>query len=75
MPYAWSRPTTRATGLCSRRSDTQKQPTSVGTLDAIHLATALEVREELTAFVCYDERLSAAAREVGLPVVTPIGSS
>jgi hypothetical protein len=43
----------------------------VRTLDAIHLATALELGDELTAFVCYDDRLSAAAAALGLPVVTP----
>ena len=46
-------------------------PVSVRTLDAKHLATALELGDELTAFVCYDDRLSAAAAALGLPVVTP----
>jgi len=46
-------------------------PTGLRTLDAIHLATALELGDELTAFVSYDERLSAAARDLGLPVVAP----
>lgn len=40
-------------------------------LDAIHLATAHELRTELTAFVCYDKRLSDAARMLGLPVEAP----
>jgi uncharacterized protein len=40
-------------------------------LDAIHLATAHEVRTELTAFVCYDKRLSDSARMLGLPVEAP----
>ena len=43
--------------------------------DAIHLATAEHVAsvasEALEAFVTYDERLLAAARELGLPVVAP----
>jgi uncharacterized protein len=46
-------------------------PASLRTLDAIHLATALELGDELTAFLSYDDRLSAAARALGLPVVTP----
>jgi len=46
-------------------------PAGLRTLDAIHLATALELGDELTAFVSYDERLSAAARNLGLPVVAP----
>jgi predicted nucleic acid-binding protein len=40
-------------------------------LDAIHLATAHELRTELTAFVCYDKRLSDSARMLGLPVEAP----
>ena len=50
-------------------------PAGLRTLDAIHLATALELGDELTAFVSYDERLSAAARNLGLPVVAPAGGS
>jgi predicted nucleic acid-binding protein len=46
-------------------------PASLRTLDAIHLATALELGDELTAFLSYDDQLSAAARALGLPVVTP----
>jgi predicted nucleic acid-binding protein len=48
-------------------------PPSLRTLDAIHLATALELGDELTAFVSYDDRLSAAARDLGIPVVAPTG--
>ena len=40
-------------------------------LDAIHLATAEEVRAELVALVTYDDRLAAAAESVGLPVEMP----
>jgi predicted nucleic acid-binding protein len=40
-------------------------------LDAIHLATAFGIRTDLTAFVCYDERLSASAHALGLPVASP----
>lgn len=41
------------------------------TLDAIHLASALLVRDELTAFCCYDRRLLDAAEDAGLPVHAP----
>lgn len=41
------------------------------TLDAIHLASALSVRDELTAFCCYDQRLFDAAGDAGLPVHVP----
>jgi uncharacterized protein len=40
-------------------------------LDAIHLATALLVREDLEAFLTYDDRLAAAATAHGLSVETP----
>lgn len=39
-------------------------------LDAIHLATALEIGE-ITAFVTYDQRLARAAAAHGLPVAAP----
>ncbi len=40
-------------------------------LDAIHLASALSVRDDLTAFVAYDLRLVAAATSAGLVVQRP----
>ena len=45
-------------------------PTSLRTLDAIHVATALSI-PGLGSFVTYDDRLADAARAVGLPVVRP----
>lgn len=41
------------------------------TLDALHLASAVLLRDELTAFVAYDHRLAEAARATGLPTTTP----
>ncbi len=41
------------------------------TLDALHLASALLIGEELTALVAYDNRLIDAARGAGLVVVVP----
>ena len=46
-------------------------PPTLGTLDAIHLATALAVREDLAALVTYDRRLRAAAEGVQLDVLAP----
>ena len=46
-------------------------PPSLRSLDAIHLASALELRDELTAFVAYDDRLLAAASALGMPVASP----
>ncbi len=40
-------------------------------LDAVHLASALALGDVLSGFVCYDERLAAAAADAGLPVVAP----
>ena len=45
-------------------------PTSLRTLDAIHVATALSI-PGLGSFVTYDDRLADAARAVGLPVIRP----
>jgi hypothetical protein len=41
------------------------------TLDAIHLASAVSLEEELGAFACYDERLARAAADEGVRVVSP----
>jgi predicted nucleic acid-binding protein len=40
-------------------------------LDAIHLATARVIGDELDAIVTYDDRLSAAATEAGFTVTCP----
>jgi predicted nucleic acid-binding protein len=47
------------------------EPSTLRTLDAIHLAMALAVREDLDAMVTYDRRLGAAAERAHLEVVTP----
>jgi predicted nucleic acid-binding protein len=48
-------------------------PSSVGTLDAIHLATALRLATtvQLDAFMTYDQRLADGARHHGLTVLAP----
>lgn len=45
------------------------RPTTVRSLDAIHLATALRVRP--MSFITYDKRLADAARDAGLAVEAP----
>ena len=40
-------------------------------LDAIHVAAALELGEELEAFVTYDAKMTRAAEALGLLVVAP----
>lgn len=47
------------------------EPRELRTLDAIHLATALSVREQLSAVVAYDSRLAQAAEHHGVPVLAP----
>ena len=47
------------------------EPVGLRSLDAIHLASALELGEELDAFVTYDDRQAAAARLNGLVVESP----
>ncbi|MEU4394852.1 type II toxin-antitoxin system VapC family toxin [Kribbella sp. NPDC023855] len=47
------------------------KPPTVRSLDAIHLATALRIRAQLTSFVTYDKRLADAAQAAGLTVDMP----
>jgi len=46
-------------------------PRSLPVAAAIHLASALVLKRDITAFIAYDERLLAAAKEAGLPVASP----
>ena len=46
-------------------------PQALSPAHAIHLASALALRSELTAFVAYDADLLAAAADAGLPVASP----
>jgi predicted nucleic acid-binding protein len=46
-------------------------PQGLSPAQAIHLASALAVKADLTMFVAYDEALLGAARDAGLPVASP----
>lgn len=46
-------------------------PSSIRSLDAIHLATALRLADELEAIVTYDRRMIEGALALGLPVASP----
>ena len=46
-------------------------PSTLRTLDAIHLASALSVSDDLSAFVAYDVRLADAAAAMELRVLRP----
>ena len=42
------------------------------TLDAVHLASALSLGDELGGFCCYDKRLAEDAERAGLTVIAPL---
>lgn len=46
-------------------------PPTLRSLDAIHLASALLLGDELEAFVAYDDRLLDAASALGMPTASP----
>ena len=54
-----------------RRRAAALGPAGLRSLDAIHLATALSVGEDLAGIVSYDQRLSEAATGADIPVWTP----
>ena len=47
------------------------RPPELRSLDAIHLATAAELGDELGAIITYDERMANAAKQLGYRVVQP----
>ena len=46
-------------------------PTDLRSLDAIHLASALVLEDDLAEMICYDNRLTGAARAIGIAVAAP----
>lgn len=46
-------------------------PVALRSLDALHLATALELGDDLDALVTYDSRMTEAAAGIGLQVAAP----
>ena len=50
---------------------TSMPPVGMKTLDALHLATALTVRDEIGAFFTFDQRLAEAAAAHGFSVLYP----
>lgn len=47
------------------------EPEELRSLDALHLAAALDLGDELDGIVTYDDRMAAAASLYGVPVVAP----
>lgn len=46
-------------------------PSSLRTFDAIHLAAALRLGDDLDGIITYDDRLAEAARANGVTVIAP----
>ncbi|ACU54539.1 PilT protein domain protein [Acidimicrobium ferrooxidans DSM 10331] len=46
-------------------------PEELRSLDALHLAAALELGDELDGIVTYDNRMAAAASQYGVAVIVP----
>jgi predicted nucleic acid-binding protein len=47
------------------------RPPEVRSLDAIHLATADELRDALSELITYDDRMASAAKHLGYRIVQP----
>jgi uncharacterized protein len=54
-----------------RKSAARIGPSTLRSLDAIHLATALSASERIGAVLTYDQRLASACNDAGLLVVAP----
>lgn len=77
-PHAVSRARQLLTGLYLVQMDdalldeaAELDPSTLRSLDAIHLAAARSLRDDLGPLVTYDARLATAARALGLVVVAP----
>ena len=46
-------------------------PAILRTLDALHIAAALELGDDLDGFITYDDRLAEAVRLQGIQVIAP----
>lgn len=61
---------TLSTAVCERAA--MLEPDLLRSLDALHLAAALEIGDELEAMVTYDHRLAQDAQTLGISVVAPM---
>ena len=57
------------TGLCIDAAGID--PAVMRSLDAVHIATALAIGDDLEGVVTYDQRMADGCRIYGLPVITP----
>ncbi len=58
-----------STRVCERAASLE--PSVLRSLDALHLAAAMELGDELEGFVTYDATLAAAAGANGIEVIAP----
>lgn len=58
-----------STPVCERA--VMLDPVVLRSLDALHLAAALELGDELEGVVTYDRRLGDGARALGIPAIAP----
>jgi len=58
-----------STALCERAA--MLDSVVIRSLDALHLAAALELGDELEGIVTYDRRLAEASRVLGIRIVAP----
>jgi len=61
---------TLSTAVCERAA--MLEPDLLRSLDSLHLATALEIGDELEGLVTYDRRLAEGAQALGISVVAPM---
>lgn len=54
-----------------RATAAQLEPVTMRSLDALHLATALEIADDLGGVVTYDARMASAAESLGFAVLAP----
>jgi predicted nucleic acid-binding protein len=55
-----------------RRQACELEPATLRSLDAIHIATALDLGERLACIYAYDTRMATAASDAGLRVCAPM---
>ena len=59
-----------STSVCERAA--MLEPVALRSLDALHLAAALELRDELEGVVTYDRRLAEGVRALGIRAIAPV---
>ena len=66
-----SLPSVRMTSAIFARA-AMLEPLQLRSLDALHLASALSIGDELEGVITYDRRLAESCETYGVPVVAPV---